>query len=156
MPSSSATRTSWSFGSSQSRVDHGPSTTPLTGSSSKFSTAQCESRPADAPVELRDVSLRFVNYHDKQYSLKRAALDLTLGRQGPAPSSEFWALRDVSIRLEKGDRVGILGSNGAGKSTLLRVLARIYPPTSGSLRVSGTVAPLIEMGAGFNPELSGH
>ena len=51
--------------------------------------------------------------------------------------------------------MGIIGSNGAGKSTLLRLLARIYPPTSGTLTVRGTVAPLIEMGAGFNPELSG-
>ncbi len=108
-----------------------------------------------ALVELRDVSLRFVSYFDKQYSLKRAALDLLLRREAPAPSSAFWALRDVSLRIAKGERVGVIGANGAGKSTLLRLLARIYPPTSGALAVRGTVAPLIEMGAGFNPELSG-
>src|SRR5206468_5497588 len=64
-------------------------------------------------------------------------------------------LRDVNVEIRKGERLGILGSNGAGKSTLLRLMARIYPPTAGTLSVRGTVAPLIEMGAGFNPELSG-
>jgi ABC-type polysaccharide/polyol phosphate transport system ATPase subunit len=111
---------------------------------------------ANAPlVELNGVSLRFVNYADKQYSLKRAALDLILRREAVAPNSEFWALRDMTFQIKNGDRVAIVGGNGAGKSTLLRLLARIYPPTYGQLSVRGTVAPLIEMGAGFNPELSG-
>jgi ABC-type polysaccharide/polyol phosphate transport system ATPase subunit len=111
---------------------------------------------AAAPlVELREISLRFVSYFDKQYSLKRAVLDMLLRREAPIPTSEFWALRQVNLQIRKGERVGIIGSNGAGKSTLLRLLARIYPPTSGTLTVRGTVAPLIEMGAGFNPELSG-
>jgi ABC-type polysaccharide/polyol phosphate transport system ATPase subunit len=107
------------------------------------------------PIALDAVSLRFVSYYDKQYSLKRAVLDLLLRREGPALATDFWALRDVTLRFEKGERVAIIGHNGAGKSTLLRLMARIYPPTSGRLEVNGTVAPLIEMGAGFNPELSG-
>src|SRR5258707_11323301 len=106
-------------------------------------------------IELRDVSLRFVSYNDKQYSLKRAALDLLLRREGPAPSTDFWALSGIDLSVHKGERLGIVGSNGAGKSTLLRLLARIYPPTTGTVSVRGNVAPLIEMGAGFNPELSG-
>ncbi len=106
-------------------------------------------------IELDDVSLRFVSYADKQYSLKRAVLDLVLRRESPAPSTEFWALRDISLKIAHGDRVGIVGGNGAGKSTLLRLMAMIYPPTSGRLSIRGSVAPLIEMGAGFNPELSG-
>jgi len=106
-------------------------------------------------IELSDVSLRFVSYHDKQYSIKRAALDLLLRREGPAPTSEFWALQHINLSVSKGERIGIVGSNGAGKSTLLRLLARIYPATSGTVSVQGNVAPLIEMGAGFNPELSG-
>jgi ABC-type polysaccharide/polyol phosphate transport system ATPase subunit len=82
-------------------------------------------------------------------------LDLVLRRASPVPVTEFWALRNIDLRINRGERVGILGGNGAGKSTLLRVLARIYPPTSGTIEVRGNVAPLIEMGAGFNPELSG-
>jgi ABC-type polysaccharide/polyol phosphate transport system ATPase subunit len=109
----------------------------------------------DALVELDDVSLRFVSYFDKQYSLKRAVLDMLLSREAPVPASEFWALRGVNLRIGKGERIGIVGHNGAGKSTLLRLMARIYPPTSGRLSIRGTIAPLIEMGAGFNPELSG-
>ncbi len=110
---------------------------------------------SDALIDLRDVSLRFVSYFDKQYSLKRAALDLLLRRESPLPTQEFWALKNVSFQIGKGERIGIVGSNGAGKSTLLRLLARIYPPTSGHVAIRGNVAPLIEMGAGFNPELSG-
>ena len=130
-----------------------PPSSPTKTSSSSGSERTLRVDPA--LIELRDVSLRFVSYYDKNYSLKRAALDLVLRRESPAPSSDFWALRDVSLRIGKGERVGIVGHNGAGKSTLLRLLARIYPPTAGSVLVNGNVAPLIEMGAGFNPELSG-
>src|SRR4051794_282643 len=129
---------------------------PMKTSSSSASKSMHRVDPLPVhPVELRDVSLRFVSYHDKQYSLKRAALDLVLRRVNPMPASDFWALRNIDLTLNKGERVGIIGHNGAGKSTLLRLLARIYPPTSGMLRIQGNVAPLIEMGAGFNPELSG-
>ncbi len=106
-------------------------------------------------VELRDVSLRFINYTDKGHSLKRAVINLMLRRESPVPASEFWALRNIDLKINHGERVGIVGGNGAGKSTLLRLLARIYPPTSGTVEVRGNVAPLIEMGAGFNIELSG-
>lgn len=114
------------------------------------------SRAAQGPlIELCDVSLKFVSYADKQYSLKRAALDLLLRRDAPVPNSEFWALRGINLQINHGERVGIVGGNGAGKSTLLRLLARIYPATTGQIRIRGEVAPLIEMGAGFNVELSG-
>lgn len=134
MPRSRVMKTNW-FSDSDSRLPATDDSTPL--------------------VELRDVSLRFVSYHDKQYSIKRAALDLLLRRAGPAPTSAFWALTGVNVTFHKGERIGIIGSNGAGKSTLLRLLARIYTATSGSVSIRGNVAPLIEMGAGFNPELSG-
>jgi ABC-type polysaccharide/polyol phosphate transport system ATPase subunit len=137
MSDSRPTKTRWSSGSERRSPDRRGSTAP------------------SPLVELSDVSLRFVNYADKQYSLKRAALDLVLRRESAAPNSEFWALRDLSFRIGRGDRIGIVGGNGAGKSTLLRVLAKIYPPTFGQVSIRGTVAPLIEMGAGFNPELSG-
>ncbi len=113
------------------------------------------SASVNPPVVLDDVSLRFVSYRDKHYSFKRAMLDLVLRRQDAEAVAEFWALRHINLQIRKGERIGILGHNGAGKSTLLRLMARIYPPTEGKLTVRGTVAPLIEMGAGFNPELSG-
>jgi ABC-type polysaccharide/polyol phosphate transport system ATPase subunit len=109
----------------------------------------------DAAIELRDVTLKFLSYHDKLYSMKQAALDLVFRRVAPELAPEYTALRGVSLRIDRGERVGVVGSNGAGKSTLLRVISRIYPPTSGMVRVRGNVAPLIEMGAGFNVELSG-
>jgi len=138
MSLSSATKTSWSSASE-------------TGEPSSLRRDEAH-RPL---VELDDVSLRFVSYSDKQYSLKRQALDLLLRREGPPISNEFWALRNVNLRMSQGERVGIIGFNGAGKSTLLRTLARIYTPTTGRFAIRGTVAPLIEMGAGFNHELSG-
>lgn len=69
--------------------------------------------------------------------------------------SSFWALRDVSFGVEKGDTVAIIGSNGAGKSTLLKILSRITDPTEGYVKVRGQIASLLEVGTGFHPELSG-
>lgn len=75
---------------------------------------------------------------------------------GQSPETElFWALRDVSLRVERGEAVGIVGCNGSGKSTLLQLLCGVYPPTKGTIQVQGRVAALLELGAGFDPEFSG-
>lgn len=69
--------------------------------------------------------------------------------------TKFWALKDVSFKVEKGDRVGVLGFNGAGKSTLLKTIAGVLKPTTGNIKVTGVIAPLLELGAGFDPNYSG-
>ncbi|MBI4403297.1 MAG: ABC transporter ATP-binding protein [Deltaproteobacteria bacterium] len=111
-----------------------------------------------ALVNLKDVSLRFRLYNG--YSgLKEAAMRvLSAQRWHKLPElrkREFWGLRHIDLQLKEGDRIGIIGQNGAGKSSLLKVISKIYRPTEGAVTVSGRLAPLIEIGAGFNPELSG-
>jgi ABC-2 type transport system ATP-binding protein len=107
----------------------------------------------DSKIEISNLSVRFRLYHDHSPSLKQMIANI--GRRSPRHFNDFWALNDVSFSIEHGERVGIVGHNGAGKSTLLKTICGIYPPTSGGLAVKGRIAPLLEIGAGFQPELSG-
>lgn len=80
---------------------------------------------------------------------------LLLAVQGELRFDDFWALDDVSLRVGHGERLGVIGRNGAGKSTLLQIIAGVLRPTTGSADIRGRVAPLLQLGAGFDPELSG-
>jgi ABC-type polysaccharide/polyol phosphate transport system ATPase subunit len=108
---------------------------------------------AATAVHLEHVSKRYRRYLHRNLSLKGQALDWIRGRR--SQYAEFQALNDVSFSIPHGQMAAIIGRNAAGKSTLLRILARVVEPDSGTLRVDGRVSPLLELGAGFSPELSG-
>jgi ABC-2 type transport system ATP-binding protein len=101
-------------------------------------------------IDVQDVSKHFRLYHEKYSSLKERVL-----HAGHVPYEEFWALKDVSVGIEAGHTVGILGRNGSGKSTLLKCIAGILQPSRGQVEVRGQVAAMLELGAGMQPELSG-
>lgn len=101
-------------------------------------------------VKVRNVGIKFNLSSDKTDSLKEYVVNMF--RRKKVTYEEFWGLRDINFTLQKGDRVGILGLNGAGKSTLLKVIAGVYKPTEGRVLKSGKLAPLLELGAGFEKE----
>ena len=107
---------------------------------------------SDTILRVEDVSMRFNLSKEKHDSLKEYFIALM---RRELIFNEFWALTDVSFELEKGDRLGILGFNGAGKSTLLKVIAGVFRPTKGSVERTGVLAPLIELGAGLDPQYTG-
>jgi ABC-2 type transport system ATP-binding protein len=109
------------------------------------------SGPGSSPVIFAEgVSKRYVHNSGKATSLKERLVGRPQGTTG-----EFWALKDVDLSIGAGETVGLIGPNGAGKSTTLKVLAGILRPTNGTVEVVGRVASLLELGAGFNGELSG-
>ncbi len=112
---------------------------------------------SDIAVSVRDLSKSYTIAHEAQkHTLASEALLHSLKNIGKKPTSEtFWALKDVSFDIHKGDVVGIIGRNGAGKSTLLKILSRITEPTSGQIDLYGRVGSLLEVGTGFHPELTG-
>ena len=101
-------------------------------------------------VDVVDVSKRYRLYHERNQSLKASVMR---GRR--ARYEEFWALRDVSLQVREGTAYGLVGENGSGKSTLLKCMARILRPDQGRITTHGKVSALLELGAGFHPELSG-
>jgi ABC-2 type transport system ATP-binding protein len=105
-----------------------------------------------AVIEVKNVRLTYRVLMNRTGSLKELFRDALKGR---VRINNTIALDDVSFSVDKGEVVALLGKNGAGKSTLLKVLAGVLPPTAGSVTINGKIAPLIELGAGFHPELTG-
>lgn len=102
-------------------------------------------------IEVKNVSVKYIigDFKDigiKEYLIKKFKGEMII--------KEKWALKNISFAVEKGDLLGIIGSNGSGKSTILKVLAGIMPPTRGRVSVNGKIAPLLELGAGFDTDLT--
>ena len=102
-------------------------------------------------IDVNNVSVRYImgDFKDigiKEYLIKKVKGQMTV--------KEFWALNDVSFHVDKGELLGIIGSNGSGKSTILKVLAGIMPPTKGTIHANGSMAALLELGAGFDGDLT--
>ena len=110
-------------------------------------------------IDIVGLSKRYALSHqhrpDSLKSWLRSHANRLTGTEPVKLDEEFWALKDISLQVNQGECLALIGKNGSGKSTLLKILSRIIPPTSGHIRVRGLVASLLEVGTGFHPELTG-
>ncbi len=104
-------------------------------------------------IHLQDISVRYRLIRERRRSFQAHIINYLKGKRIEAET--LWALKQISIDIPKGESLGIIGHNGAGKSTLLKVVSGVIKPVEGNIRVQGRIAPLIELGAGFDPELTG-
>ena len=104
-------------------------------------------------IKVDNVSMRFNLGIEKNFSLKLFFINLFKPKK-QEKKQEFWALKDVSFEVKQGEVIGFIGSNGAGKSTMLKVIAGVMKPTKGKVKVHGNICPMIELGAGFDMDLT--
>ena len=104
-------------------------------------------------IRIKNVSMKFNMDIEKDFSIKQAFINF-FTKKKKKKTEYFWALKNVTFSVNKGDVVGLIGSNGAGKSTLLKVVSGVMKPTSGKVEVDGVISPMIELGAGFDQNLT--
>lgn len=104
-------------------------------------------------IRVENVSMKFDLGIEKNFSLKELLISI-FSKKKRKRKTDFWALKDISFNVDKGEVVGLIGSNGAGKSTLLKVVSGVMKPTKGKVTVNGVISPMIELGAGFDMELT--
>lgn len=107
-------------------------------------------------IRVQNLSKHFQYWSDRPTSLKTVLVDMLKGKFNTGKKEYLSALKEVTFDIFPGEFIGIMGRNGAGKSTLLKLICGIYTPSSGTIEVRAKIAPLIELGAGFAPDLSGH
>ena len=110
-------------------------------------------------INIDNVSMKFNLGIEKGFSIKQAFVNffdpkMRKKRKEIKKKNSFWALKNVSFHIDKGEVVGLIGSNGAGKSTLLKVVSGVMKPTKGKVQINGVISPMIELGAGFDEELT--
>lgn len=108
----------------------------------------------DIMINVINVSMRFNLGIEKGFSIKQGFVDMFNKEKKHKKKEEFWALRDVNFQVKKGEVIGFIGSNGAGKSTLLKIVTGVMKPTKGRVDSYGNICPMIELGAGFDPQLT--